>query len=69
MTIKEVEVDHETAYYKMVEDDRDLIWQDEMIECLVGHADTMVSLEKICEYLEKYPSVDLKALKNYLTEK
>lgn len=68
MTIKEVEVDHETAYYEMVEDDRDLIWQDEMIECLVEHADTMVSLEKVCEYLKKYPSVDLEALKKYVTE-
>lgn len=68
MTIREVEVDYGTAYYEMVEDDRDLIWQDEMIECLVGHADTMVSLEKVCEYLKKYPSVDLEALNNYVTK-
>lgn len=70
MTIREVvQVDPETAYYEMVEDTRDLIWEDEMIECLVGHADTMVSLEKVCEYLKKYPSVDLEALKNYVTKK
>ena len=66
MTIKEVKVDHGTAYYEMVEDNRDLIWQDEMIECLVGHADTMVSLEKVCEYLSSYHSVDIDGLKKHL---
>ena len=66
MTIREVEVDHGTAYYEMVEDNRDLIWQDEMIECLVGHADTMVSLEKVCEYLSSYHSVDIDGLKKHL---
>lgn len=67
MTIREVvQVDPETAYYEMVEDHRDLIWQDEMIECLVGHADTMVSLDKVCEYLRNYPSVNIEGLKRHL---
>ena len=67
MTIKEVvQVDPETAYYEMVEDNRDLIWEDEMIECKVGQIDRMVSLEKVCKYLENHPSVDIEGLKRYL---
>lgn len=67
MTIREVvQVDPETVYYEMAEDHRDLIWVDEMFECLVGQADTMVSLEKVCEYLRSYNSVDIDGLKKHL---
>lgn len=69
VTIKKVyQEDLQPVYYDIEEDNRDLTWTNDMIECLVSHADTMVSLEKVCKYLKKYPSVDLEALKKYLTE-
>ena len=50
---KELTIEHAYGlHYSMVEDVYGWQWDDEMIECLVEPASKMVSLDKVCEWLD-----------------